>query len=157
MSTACEDKLPQSRQFCFKTIDGILQRFDPFLSNLKLRAALIFKTRIRKLRADRKQVLLNLCEHRRKLRVFQERYGGADERIQFVDIAVGFDAIVMFSNFRAVEQARVPAIAGFGVDLGHRQPGTLTPAGQPAGCSERERVFVREANSVGIRKRASAS
>ncbi len=155
MSTACEDKLTQSRQFCFKTIDGILERFDPFLPNLKLRAALIFKTRIRKLRADRKQVLLNLCEHRRKLRVFQERCGGADERIQFVDIAVGFDAIVMFSDFRAVEQARVPAIAGFGVDLGHRQPGTLTPAGQPAGCSERE--FVRGANSAGIRKRASAS
>src|SRR5437867_5269931 len=126
VSTACEDELTQSRQFCLKSINGILKRFDPFLLNLKFRAAPALKTGIRQLRADRKQVLLNLCEHRRKLRVFQERCGGADERIQFVNIAVGFDPIIMFSNLRAVNQTRVPAVAGFGVDLVHSQRETLT-------------------------------
>src|SRR5207247_9340225 len=66
VSTACADTLTQSRQFWFKTIDGILEGFDPFLPNLKLRAALIFKTRICKLRADRQHGLSNLCASRRE-------------------------------------------------------------------------------------------
>jgi len=49
MPPACHEELTEWRQFRFKTIDGGLQCLDPFVRNLKLRFALLFESRVRKL------------------------------------------------------------------------------------------------------------
>src|SRR5437764_5847805 len=117
ISTTGEDELTQWRQFRFKHVDCFLQRLNALLWNLEFPAALSLGSRIRKLRSDRKEILLDVCEHSHKRFVFQERYGGAEMRIQFVHVAVGFHAIVVFTDFRAVEQARIAFVAGLGIDL----------------------------------------
>src|SRR5204863_7030096 len=122
VATACEYELTQRRQFRFETDDARFQGSNALLRDLKLGAALIFEAGIRELRTNGKQMLLNLREHRHKRCVFQERCGGADEGVQFIHIAVGFDADVMFPDLRAVEQACVAAIAGLRVDFGQWRP-----------------------------------
>src|SRR5437867_12442263 len=95
----------------------MLQSRNSLRGNVEFCAALIFKAGVRDLSSHREQIFLNLREHRGKTFIFQERCGGPDKRIEFVNVTIGFDTIVVLADFGAVEQPRISAIARLGIDL----------------------------------------
>ena len=67
--------------------------------------------------ADVEEVGLDDGEPAREVFVFGYGGGDAEERVEFVDGAVGLDADVVFGDARSTEEAGLSIVAGAGVDL----------------------------------------
>src|SRR5439155_7735676 len=68
-------------------------------------------------RADGEQVALHAHEHFVDARHRFDRASDADRRVQFVDVAVRFDARMVFRNASTAEESRVARVARLAIDL----------------------------------------
>src|SRR5207245_1855260 len=76
-------------------------------------------------RSDLEQIRLHAMKLRIDRRFRPGRSRQADEGVQLVDGAVGFDARIVFRDATAAEQRRFSAIAGARVDFHSRLPGLV--------------------------------
>ena len=112
----------QRRQLGLQAIDQALQPSDVAVGERRLDDALRDPlTRIRQLRAEREQVLLNANERLVEIGIQAGGARQAEPRIQLVDITVCVDAAVGLADAGAVEQRRFAGVAGAGVDFHGRR------------------------------------
>jgi A/G-specific adenine glycosylase len=120
--TTGEDEPPERRQLRLQAVDQGLQPFDVGIRQRRLDHALRDPlARIRELRSEREQVLLNANERVVQIGVQAGGAGQAKPGIQFVDIAVRVDPTVGLADPAAVEQRRLASVASAGVDF-HGRP-----------------------------------
>lgn len=132
-SATREDKSPQGRDAGFEGVDPPFQPRDIGFAEQRL-----FDPQgnampgVGQHGASRKQVALQLFEHRANLGVHSFGPGVTQPGIDLVHLAVGVYEGVAFADSRAVEQARFAPVAGLGVNLHWLQPIIVATVKKPS-------------------------
>ena len=117
-TTACEDEATERGQFGLQSIDPLLETRDIFGGNSRFRDAISDAARrIRKARAQSEEVPLDLLEHPGDVFVCGAGAEKSKPRVQFIHVAVRRHTRIGLRHARAIEQRRVAAVAGPGVDF----------------------------------------
>jgi len=128
-----ENEPPQGRDTGFEGIDPPLKPRDIGLSKQRLfDADGNAVPGVGQHGANRKQVALELFEHRANLGVHTFGPGVPEPGIDLVHLAVGLYEGVAFADSCAVEQARFALVAGLGVNLHWRQPIIVATVKKPS-------------------------
>jgi hypothetical protein len=106
-------------QLLLAVVDGVLEVPDAAIIDVRLREVAVHFLEIggREQRADAEEVALHgdqdLVDPRHRL----DGAGHAEDGVELVDVAVGFDAGVILLNPATAEQTGVTGVAGFRIDL----------------------------------------
>jgi hypothetical protein len=113
-AAAGQDEAPKRLQILVHPVDLALEPFD--LAGLDAQRALD-SVRSGEVGAEIEQFVLDSAEHRLGLFAPDGEQSDADRAVRLVDVADRGEARVGLGDSRAVDEARLPGIAGAGVDL----------------------------------------
>ena len=118
---ARNDKSLERLELVVACIYGALELGDPRVVDTRLRQLRVhlFDIRSGQKGTDREQVTLNANEYFIHARHGASRARSAQNRVQLVHVAVGFDSRIVLGNPAATEQARRAGVTGLRIDL-HR-------------------------------------
>jgi hypothetical protein len=119
--TAGEDEELERRQLFIEGVDPAFEGCDIVIGDAgaDVLAALkaLFDVGGGEFAAEIEEVGLDDGEPASEVVVFEDGGGDAEERVEFIDGAVGLDADVVFGDARSTEEAGLSFVAGAGVDL----------------------------------------
>src|SRR5204863_795421 len=116
---AGNNERPQWLELLIALVDGVLETLDALVVDVRLGEVAVHFLQVggRQERADAEKIALDGDEDLIDAGHRLDSAGHAEGRIEFVDIAVGFDARVVLGDAAAAEKAGIAGVAGFCINL----------------------------------------